>query len=321
MPPLDNFSPRVSPTRFDYAQREGRKPYRTFRSRQYQSLEDDHDDLQSFSSMRLAKDMDKPTKKLLGTWKKKNPVRLTQSSSQPYFSSIGFSSLEDSSFDHDNVPRDVTTAVDNTQKSPDSVAVTNFFSNGSIKDDVWPPATMESGPPKENRHPGNLFQNDKSNKATLRPALRSLNSGHGQSVEDVDVGGAEDQLQVALQLVRLKKELRKMKHESVSKKGDEDAAMESTTRGKKSVRFSAPLVTGVTERPFTEEEDMEKLYFVYGELEELEWDRSTVENDQFECIYLKEEHCAFIEVEHTSRKLHWLGTEGLPHSMSDLSFY
>ena len=52
----------------------------------------------------------------------------------------------------------------------------------------------------------------------------------------------------------------------------------------KSVRFSDQLITEVRERPYTDPEDIGKLYFAEEELDELELDRATVEGDQFELI-------------------------------------
>jgi hypothetical protein len=54
------------------------------------------------------------------------------------------------------------------------------------------------------------------------------------------------------------------------------------TSCEKRVRFSRPLVTEIRHRPYTRAEDIEKLYFIEEELEELELDRATVDGDQFE---------------------------------------
>lgn len=54
---------------------------------------------------------------------------------------------------------------------------------------------------------------------------------------------------------------------------------------KKSVRFADQLVSQVTYRPYTPQEDIPLLYFQEEELESLEWDRETVSGEQFECQY------------------------------------
>eukprot|EP00977_Amphora_coffeiformis_P019089 scaffold6899_cov183-Amphora_coffeaeformis.AAC.22 len=86
------------------------------------------------------------------------------------------------------------------------------------------------------------------------------------------------------------------------------------------LRFTEPLVTQVSYRPYTDPEDIEKLYFIEEELNELEWDRQTVADDQYEVIMApsaKEVHIA-----HQKRRLLALHPqESLPHSLSDLSVY
>jgi len=57
----------------------------------------------------------------------------------------------------------------------------------------------------------------------------------------------------------------------------------------KGVRFAEPIVTDVRHRPYTRPEDIEKLYFIEEELDELEWDRANVEGDQFEVALKKGE--------------------------------
>jgi len=378
MPPLESFgsraeyavhtSTRPDPIlRFREKMNKPKNPYRKFNSRrQYQSLDDnhssdseDHDDLQSFSSLRLARDQDKPTKKYLGTWKKKNQVRAS------YLSNNGFTSLDDypnvnkkqvlsqkrstTLDDKGDIPLTIPIVRNSSKKSKDgllSYLSASVEASKNSKEEDWSPGLIETTAPKENRHPQQQ-QNFLSCNACIadvdgeddlgntRPALRALNVPDWSGISEAEAAaleadGSQDQLVVALQLVRLKKELKKMK-QVTTPKGRSPATkdeVESVTpklsksmSAKKSVRFCDPLVTSVEERPFTEEEDMDKLYFVYGELEELEWDRSTVENDQFECILEEENQEAFIEVEHTSRKLHVLSPGELPHSMSDLSFY
>jgi hypothetical protein len=68
------------------------------------------------------------------------------------------------------------------------------------------------------------------------------------------------------ELYKLKQGLKKLKQRHTSKR----------------VRFSDCLVTSVHHRPYTEECDIEKLYFVEEELDTLEWDRATTEPHQFE---------------------------------------
>jgi hypothetical protein len=53
---------------------------------------------------------------------------------------------------------------------------------------------------------------------------------------------------------------------------------------KPTIRFSDPLVTQVTHRPWTLDADIEELYFCMEELDEMEWDRETTQADQYECI-------------------------------------
>lgn len=50
----------------------------------------------------------------------------------------------------------------------------------------------------------------------------------------------------------------------------------------KRVRFAAPLVTKVKHRPYTEPEEMQKLYFAAEELDDFELDRESVPGDQLE---------------------------------------
>jgi hypothetical protein len=53
---------------------------------------------------------------------------------------------------------------------------------------------------------------------------------------------------------------------------------------RKSVRFANPTVTMVQYRPYTEEEDIPKLYFQEEELENFECDREEDEGFQVECL-------------------------------------
>lgn len=62
------------------------------------------------------------------------------------------------------------------------------------------------------------------------------------------------------------------------------AEIAKATSSPKSVRFADKLVTDVHYRPKTRPEDIEKLYFIEEELDELEWDRQTVEGDVFELV-------------------------------------
>ena len=90
------------------------------------------------------------------------------------------------------------------------------------------------------------------------------------------------------------------------------------------VHFTEPLVTRVTYRPYTDPEDIEKLYFVEEELNELEWDRQTVADDQFEVIMAPSSSAKDVRIAHQKRRLlalHPQDTEGLPHSLSALSVY
>lgn len=90
------------------------------------------------------------------------------------------------------------------------------------------------------------------------------------------------------------------------------------------VQFTEPLVTQVSYRPYTDPEDIEKLYFVEEELNELEWDRQTVADDQFEVIMASSASAKDVRIAHQKRRLlalHPQNTEGIPHSLSDLSLY
>jgi len=86
------------------------------------------------------------------------------------------------------------------------------------------------------------------------------------------------------------------------------------------LRFADPLVTRVSYRPYTDPEDIEKLYFIEEELNELEWDRQTVADDQYEVIMTPS--AREVQIAHQKRRLLALHPqESLPHSMSDLSVY
>lgn len=89
------------------------------------------------------------------------------------------------------------------------------------------------------------------------------------------------------------------------------------------VRFTEPLVTDVTYRPYTDPEDIEKLYFIEEELNELEWDRQTVADDQYEVVMTRPTaNPKDVRIAHQKRRLLALHPqEGLPHSLSDLSVY
>jgi hypothetical protein len=83
------------------------------------------------------------------------------------------------------------------------------------------------------------------------------------------------------EIYRIKREIRELRQLS-----RESTTIPSTLAPikKSTIRFSDPLVTQVTFRPWTLEADIEELYFCMEELEELEWDRETTEADQYECI-------------------------------------
>mmetsp|Transcript_12799 Transcript_12799/g.16773 ORF Transcript_12799/g.16773 Transcript_12799/m.16773 type:complete len:391 (-) Transcript_12799:140-1312(-) len=390
MPPLNSLSSKMmmkSPARVEHGGPDSvlffrekiKKPNRKFNARQrhYHSLNDDdgddddnddddddddydniedHDfDVQSFSSMRLARDMDKPTKKYLGTWKatkpERNAKRPLSSTQNSRFSALIVDqskseqkpvlsvSLEHA--DAGKMPLIFPRKNDSRTKPKDSLL--SYFGGGvdqskNSNDSGWSPNLTMPTSPKENRHPQNIMScdmcaalpGDDPSVDASRPALRALNfpsSSRESTVQMAGVaktGDSNDRLLVALQVVRLKKEMKKKKERSSQSKTVHSLGKtlaQTQKRVKKSVKFCEPLVTEVTERPFTEKEDMETLYFVHGELEELEWDRSTVDNDQFECILEEEDQEAFIEVEHTSRNLHVIRPGELPHSLSDLSFY
>jgi len=85
-----------------------------------------------------------------------------------------------------------------------------------------------------------------------------------------------------VELIKLKRELRSLKRMGTSRSGSVHSG--SSSGRSKRVRFAKPLVTLVTQRPYTDPDDVEKLYFVPEELDELEWDRETTEWDQIECV-------------------------------------
>ncbi|GKY94997.1 hypothetical protein MPSEU_000464300 [Mayamaea pseudoterrestris] len=89
------------------------------------------------------------------------------------------------------------------------------------------------------------------------------------------------------ELMRLKRELKWMKSIKMKKRLQIAAASSKANQaatGKKQVRFAKQLVTQVHHRPYTREEDIEKLYFVEEELEGYEYDRATTAPEQFEVI-------------------------------------
>ena len=66
--------------------------------------------------------------------------------------------------------------------------------------------------------------------------------------------------------------------------------LKSKKKKKKTVQFAAPLVTKIKHRPYTDPQDIEKLYFVSEELDEFEYDRETTDGDQFECRLVVPDH-------------------------------
>lgn len=62
-------------------------------------------------------------------------------------------------------------------------------------------------------------------------------------------------------------------------------ATDVKTKARKTVRFTAPLITQISYRPYTPQAEIALLYFQEEELEELESDRETVSGDQIECQY------------------------------------
>ena len=392
-----------------------RMPYHKFYPHYYRSLSDitgdgdnsnDLDEVASFSSLKLAKDQDKPT-----NWRKKTDLRGKRTTTKPRKSSVhpasvisdasSMSSILDYARPSEQKPlgtvggrafgvselhgtsassrpsvfleqREPATNVDTTsfnqrrkeaKKRSDGVSSCFLSPFDPLPHDLEQqnkrvdvsrvPEMLPS--PKENCHPqtklfslctgANIGEDEGTTDARVAlvpsPALNLIQCWRNSSphpdqqkrvaVKNMEVKpGTKDPLLVALQVVRLKRELKKLRIDS-----DHSRTLQHTSKSisdlpeptrptKKCVRFAERLVTEVRERPFTEPEEMDQLYFVNGELEELEWDRSTVELDQFECIIQNESNTTegtFVEVSHNSRRLHSIGDEGLPHSISDLSFY
>jgi len=118
-----------------------------------------------------------------------------------------------------------------------------------------------------------------------------------------------------LELVRMRSELRKRKKTELK-------IHEKAARGEpcKVVRFAQPMVTEVRHRPYTKPEDVEKLFFIEEELDELEWDRANVDGDQFELVC---DDDVGVSITYKNR-MYISGTkasfaEPIPYSTSDLS--
>lgn len=138
--------------------------------------------------------------------------------------------------------------------------------------------------------------------------------------------------QVALEVIKLRKELKRLKHIVQEKKAKKDqrereaspaASSQATIApfGASKVRFTDPMVTKVSYRPYTDPEDIDELYFDEDELNELEWDRQTVADDQYEVTITGGRG---IRIAHQKRRLlalHGAQPEALPHSLSELSLY
>jgi hypothetical protein len=124
------------------------------------------------------------------------------------------------------------------------------------------------------------------------------------------------------ELWKLKKELKQLKRMSTMLSKTMREAETRLQSGQRNVWFAKPLVTSIKHRPRTEPWDIEKLYYVEGELEEMEYDREYTERDQFECT-LKEE---YIAVTHKNRYTHApsrhdAAAAQIPYSLSDLSAF
>jgi hypothetical protein len=139
--------------------------------------------------------------------------------------------------------------------------------------------------------------------------------------------------QVALEVIQLRKELKRLKHivqEKKSKKEtrEREASPASSSSqatiapfGATRVRFTDPMVTKVSYRPYTDPDAIDELFFDEKELNELEWDRQTVADDQYEVTLTGGRR---IRIAHQKRRLmalHGAQQEPLPHSLSELSLY
>jgi hypothetical protein len=144
---------------------------------------------------------------------------------------------------------------------------------------------------EERTTPGSEAANSERKEA---PATTSNGSNQASSGANRRPPKAQKQRsQVALEVIKLQKELKRLKHIVQEKKSKKDqrerevspaASSQATIApfGASKVRFTDPMVTNVSYRPFTDPEDIDELYFDEDELNELEWDRQTVADDQYE---------------------------------------
>lgn len=128
------------------------------------------------------------------------------------------------------------------------------------------------------------------------------------------------------ELLKLK-DAQRMRKQLQFRREREKVILAGTT---KAVRFAEPLVTDVRHRPYTRPEEKEKLFFVEEELDELEWDRATVDGDQFE-LAIDSSRIGFgadmhVSVTYMNKRNLFQGHleeggDGIPFSPSDLSAY
>jgi hypothetical protein len=107
------------------------------------------------------------------------------------------------------------------------------------------------------------------------------------------------------ELIRLKRELHSFKIKRMEIVKREKECSKDGNSKTKSVRFAKNLVSQVYHRPFTDEEDIAKLYFVEEELEGYEYDRATTEPEQVEVIQIakgNKKKSNLVEVEYKNKR-------------------
>ena len=105
------------------------------------------------------------------------------------------------------------------------------------------------------------------------------------------------------ELIRLKRELQSAKNEKQRQKRSNNCGDKSKSSAKKkSVRFANTIVSEVHHRPYTEEEDIVKLYFAEEELDDYEHDRATTAPEQFELIVRGSDAENGVQVEYKNKR-------------------
>jgi hypothetical protein len=148
-----------------------------------------------------------------------------------------------------------------------------------------------------------------SNKPSLDSSLSSVTPNQKQTraskTSDQEPGVLSSSLmRTHEQLTRLKRELKLMKNKKKQKAKASETLNDSVAdQGKRRVRFAKKLVSEVHHRPYTREEDIEKLYFIEEELNGYEYDRATTAPEQFEVIAKEGKKAGTaVEVEYKNRR-------------------